>query len=114
LIINYITCIINEESKGDLVMKNTHKNTINMTLSIPVHLSHRMHKSLERGLISKFTAEAIEKALDELEKKRELELEAMFESAAKDESTNQESREWMESDNLNEIEGWEWYDEEQG
>jgi hypothetical protein len=94
-------------------MKNTNKNTTNMTLSIPVHLFQRMHKSLARGLFSKFTAEAVEKALDELDKNRELELEAMFESAAKDERSNQESKEWMESDNLNEIEGWEWYDEEQ-
>lgn len=93
-------------------MKNTNKNTANMTLSLPVHLFNRMHKSLERGQISKFTAEAVGKALDELDKKRELALEAMFELAAKDESTNQESKEWMESDNLNEIEGWEWYDEE--
>lgn len=94
-------------------MRSINKNTVNMTLSIPSHLAQRMHKSLGRGVISKFTAEAVEKALDELDKIQELELEAMFESAAKDESTNQESKEWIETDNLNEIEGWEWYDEKQ-
>ena len=93
-------------------MKNTSKNTANMTLSIPIQLFDRMHKSIERGQISKFTAEAVRKALDELDKQRELELEAMFESAALDESINQESKEWIESDNLSEIEGWEWDDEE--
>ena len=92
-------------------MRNTSKNTTNVTLSMPVSLVHRIHRTLDRGQVSRFTAAAVEKALDELEKSRESELEAMFASAAKDESTNKESIEWLESDNLNDIEGWEWDEE---
>lgn len=94
-------------------MKQNGKTTTNITLSLPIRLFDRMHNSLERGQLSKFTAEAVEKALDELESKKELELEAMFELAAKDECSSQESKDWIDSDNLNEIEGWKWYGEGQ-
>jgi len=94
-------------------MKNSMKNTTNVTLSIPTTLVARMHNTLGRGHISKFTAEAVEKALDELVKEQESTLEAMFEAAARAEKGNAETKEWMETDNLNEIEGWEWYDERQ-
>lgn len=90
-------------------MKQPNKTSTNITLSLPIHLYKRIHESIARGQISKFTAAALKKALDELDKKRELELEAMFKSAAKAEKKDRESKEWLESDNLLEIEGWEWY-----
>ncbi len=87
------------------------KQTNNMTLSFPRHVIARMHKYLSKGQISKFTTEAVTKALDELEKQRELELEAAYEAANKDKEREAEAKEWCAVDH-NDIEGWEWEDEE--
>lgn len=83
------------------------KQTNNMTLSFPKHVIVRMHKFLPKGQISKFTTEAVTKALDELEKQRERELETAYEAASLDKEREAEAKEWCEVGN-DKIEGWEW------
>lgn len=84
-------------------MKRTH----NMTLSFPKQVIARMHKFVHKGQISKFTTEVVTKALDELEKQREQELEVAYETASNDKEREADAKEWSESDNKD-VEGWEW------
>lgn len=91
----------------EVVMKQTN----NITLSFPRHVIVRIRKFLPKGQISKFTTDAVIKALDELEKQRARELEAAYEAASKDQKREMEANEWCEIDNDN-IKGWEWEHEE--
>ncbi len=86
------------------------KQTTNITLSFPKHVIARMHKFVHKGRMSKFTMEAVTKALDELEKESEKALEAAYEAASQDKTRELNATEWMNLDNQ-EIEGWEWDDE---
>lgn len=83
------------------------KQTTNITLSFPKSLIVRMHKFVHKGQMSKFTTEAVNKALDELEKENEKVLEAAYEAASKDNEREDEANKWCSVDN-SEIEGWEW------
>lgn len=86
------------------------KQTSNVTLSIPKDVIARMHKYINKGNISRFTTEALNKALDELQRQKENELSAAYESASKDKNRELEAKEWNECD-IDNIQGWEWYDE---
>lgn len=81
-----------------------------MTLSLPTQLIIRMHKYLPKGQISKFTTQALMNALNELESKKEAELDAAYKAASKDINREIEAKEWGESD-VDNVEGWEWYGE---
>jgi hypothetical protein len=87
------------------------KQTTNITLSFPKHLIVRLHKHLPKGQISKFTTDALSKALDDLEKQREADLEAAYEAASSDKEREEEAKSWSELD-FDKIEGWEWEHEE--
>lgn len=91
-------------------MHQHEKNTINITLSIPKPLVQRMHKWITRGQISKFTASAVEKALNDLEDKLEKQLESAYEAASQDKIREEEAKDWVNAD-INDIQDWEWYDE---
>lgn len=87
------------------------KRTNNITLSFPKHVIIRMNKFLSKGQISKFTTDAVTKALDELERQKELELETAYEAASKDIEREAKAKNWSEVDN-DKVEGWEWDYEE--
>lgn len=87
------------------------KKTANVTLSFSPNLIARLHRNLPRRQISSFTAMALTKALDELQLKKEMELEMAYEKAFDDEARTIESLGWNESDE-HKIENWEWYEEE--
>lgn len=86
------------------------KQTVNVTLSLSPNLVARLHKSLPKRQISRFTAEALNKALDELQTQREKDLEAAYAEAFKNKVSDTENKEWNECDE-SKIEGWEWYEE---
>lgn len=86
------------------------KHTANLTLSLPPRLISRLHRSLPKRKISRFTTDVLNKALDELEKKHEIELEKGYAQAFSDEERKIESKDWNESDE-HKIENWDWYDE---
>ncbi|MBA2727845.1 MAG: hypothetical protein H0U49_06710 [Parachlamydiaceae bacterium] len=85
------------------------KHTVNVTLSLSPTLVARLHHCLPKRQISRFKTEALNKALDELQQKKEGDLESAYAKAFADEDRI-ESVEWNECDE-NQIENWEWYDE---
>ena len=86
------------------------KQTVNVTLSLSPCLIARLHRSLPKRQISRFTAEALNKALDELQKQKENELESAYAKAFSDKARIAESKEWNECDELK-VENWDWYEE---
>jgi hypothetical protein len=86
------------------------KHTTNVTLSLPSGLISRLHRSLPKRKISRFTTDVLTKALDELEQKQETALENGYAKAFSDEARKSESKDWAECDEYK-IENWDWYDE---
>lgn len=87
------------------------KKTANVTLSLSQSLIARLHQCLPKRQISRFTAAALTKALNELQQKKEKELEKAYAKAFADKTRKIESKEWNECDE-SKVENWEWYEEE--
>jgi len=86
------------------------KHTVNVTLSLSPTLVARLHRCLPKRQISRFTTEALNKALDELQQQKAGDLESAYAKAFSDADRKVESIEWNECDE-SKIENWEWYDE---
>lgn len=86
------------------------KQTVNVTLSFSPNLIARLHRSLPKRKISSFTAEVLNKALDELQLEKTSELESAYAQLARDADRKAELKDWNECD-VDDIENWEWYEE---
>lgn len=86
------------------------KQTANVTLSLSCSVISRLHRSLPKGRISRFTDTVLNKALDELDQKSHLEQERAYAKAFSDKAREIESKDWNECDEY-QVENWDWYEE---
>lgn len=91
--------------------KEMHMRHQNITFSIPEDLKTSLLNHVDKRGMSRFISNAIQKALEEDERKKEQELDSAYEAANQDLERMETIQEWNSSDDITDLlddEDWNW------